>query len=232
MKQLLTVANGKGVRASFLRLVLTLFMTCALASSFWVASLPIAQAAQMTPAEMIQTRLPAETTIASASDGQLLEAVYKSVKQFPKDAGLIVRTASGGHKPLRPDLLCTAVRAQRERHALNCTWVANILREWIKAEPRDANQLTEAVALCAEECRGTLEMNQSGEEGEGNFVSPPSNVNPPPGSFGGGSASGNTCIVCRNGHEMPIACSEVNAFVSRHPGTSAGPCQVTPTTNL
>jgi len=231
MKRLLAITEPKN--ASLWKATLVFCLTISLASAFWAASAPIVQAAQMTPAELIQSRLPSNKTLTDASDGQLLEAVYQAVKQSPKDARLIVRTASGARKPLRPNILCTAVRAQRERHSLNCTWVANVLREWIKADPADANRLTEATAQCAEECSETLQMGPHEPEGEGNFVTPPSNVNPAPGLGGGGgvASSGNTCTVCRNGHDMQIGCPAVAEFLRTHPGSTAGPCQITPVTN-
>ena len=181
----------------------------------------------MTPAEMIQSKLPPNTTIATATDAQLMQGVCEAVKQWPKDARLIVRTAAGARKSIRTDILCTAIRCLRERHALDCSWVVDIVREWIKAEPSLANQLTEAIMQCAPECREAL---QNLTLGEGVFTNPPNNINAPPGSVGGGGG-GNVCIVCHNGTEIQIACSDLDNYLRSHPGDTAGPCVPTPTTN-
>ncbi len=198
---------------------LKLLVTLTLISSVWIAALP---AASMTPAEMIQSKLPPNTTIATATDAQLLEAVCQAVRQWPKEARLIVRTAAGARKSIRTDILCMAARCLRERNSLECGWIRDVLHEWIKAEPSLANQLTESVMECVPECR---EM-----KGEGEFGNPPNNINPPPGSVGGG-AGGNICIVCHNGSEIQVACDDVEEFLRHHPGDTAGPCHVTPSAN-
>jgi hypothetical protein len=216
--------NHEGMTASTLKTTLTALVTIMFASSLWIVSLP---AASMTPAEMIQSKLPPHTTIATATDAQLLQAVGEAVRQWPKDAALIVRTAAGARKSIRADILCIAIRSARERGALDCNWVLDILREWIKADPGLANQLTEAVSQCAPECREAL---QSLSLGEGAFTNPPNNINAPPGSVGGGGG-GNVCLVCHNGTEIQVACSDLENYLKSHPGDTAGPCVPTPTTN-
>ena len=229
MKKLLAVANGGGVPAPILKTTLTLLLSIALGSGFWIASLPMAKAAeQMTPAEMIQFKLAKGKTIATATDAELMEGVCKAVKQWPKEAALIVRTAAGAKKNLRSDILCMAVRCAREKHAVDCTWVTDILRDWIKEDPKDANHLTELGLQCAPDCRDTLQASLG--EGGSSFANPPSNINAPPGSVGGG-AGGNACIVCHNGTEIQIACSDLDSYLSGHPGDTAGACQTTPNTN-
>ena len=216
--------NREGITASTLKTTLAALVMVTLVSSLWMTSL---RAASMTPAEMIQSKLPLNTTIATATDGQLLQAVYEAVKQWPRDFRLIVRTAAGARKSIRSDILCMAIRGARERSALDCNWVLEILREWIKADPSLANQLTEAAMQCAPECREAL---QNLTLGEGGFTNPPSNINAPPGSVGGG-AGGNVCIVCHNGSEIQIACSDLDNYLRSHPGDTAGACPPTPTTN-
>lgn len=216
--------NCEVITASTLKTTLAALVVITLVSSLWMTSLP---AASMTPAEMIQSKLPLNTTVATATDAQLLQAVCEAVKQWPRDTRLIVRTAAGARKSIRSDILCMAIRCARERNALDCSWVLDILREWIKAEPSLANQLTEAAMQCAPECREAL---QNLTLGEGAFTNPPSNINAPPGSVGGG-AGGNVCVVCHNGSEIQIACSDLDQFLRDHPGDTAGPCVPTPVAN-
>jgi hypothetical protein len=205
-------------------------LSLALGSSFWIVSLPLAQAAQMTPAEMVQSKLPPRKTIATSSDAQLLAAISNAVKQWPQEAAVIVRTSAGARGALRSDILCVAIQSLREKHALRCNWVRNILQEWIEGEPNEAARLTEVAMQCASECRDVLQNVRREGEGEANFVNPPSNINPPPGSFGGG-ASASACLVCHNSREIQVACFDLDSYLKSHPGDTAGPCQVTPVTN-
>lgn len=227
MKKLLTVANDGGMRAPVFRATFIFLLSVALGFILWVASLPVVHAAQMTPAEMIQSKLPPNKTIATATDAQLLAAVCKAVKQRPKDAVLIIRTAAGARKTLKSDLLCMATRCLREKRDLDCSWVSEILHDWIKAEPNEASRLTELVLQCAPECR---DLFPSKPVDEGNFVNPPGNINVLPGSVGGG-AGGNVCIACHNNREVQVACSDLDNFLDNHPGATTGPCQVTPSAN-
>ncbi|MEY2530528.1 MAG: hypothetical protein QOI96_613 [Verrucomicrobiota bacterium] len=230
MKKMLEFYANRRLSTGILKTGLVLFVGVALGSAFWMASTPMAHGqGKLTPVEMIQSKLPHGKTIATATDAQLLEAVCKAVRQWPKQAAHIVRTAAGARKSLRTDILCTSIRCLREGHALDCVWVADIVREWIKAEPSEANRWLELIMECAPECRDLLQ-NLGPNLGEGNFGNPPINVNPPPGSVGGG-AGGNVCIVCHNGQEIQVACSDLDNYLRGHPGDSAGPCQPTPVTN-
>lgn len=229
MKKMLAVCTDRGFSAGILKSTLVLLVGVALGSGFWIAATPMAHGqAKLTPVEMIQSKLPHGKTIATATDTELLDAVCKAVKQWPKEAPFIVRTAAGARKSLRTDIVCMTIRCLRENHALDCTWVVDILREWISVEPNSANRLTEQISNCASECRDALQGLGGG--GEGTFANPPSNINPPPGSAGGGGSE-NLCVVCHNNQEIQISCSDLDSYLAAHPGDTAGPCQVTPSTN-
>lgn len=226
MKRMIAHYSDRPLSSGVLKTTVALLLGAALASGFWIASTPIAKAqAKLTSVEMIQSQLPPGKTIGTATDKELLEAVCKAMKKWPKEAASIVRTAAGARKNLRGDILCMAIRCLRDNHALDCGWVVEIVREWIKAEPKSANQLTNLVVECSPECRDKLQA-----VGEGAFANPPSNINQPPGSTGGGG-SGNPCIVCQNGQEIQVSCDDVSSYVASHPGAVAGPCGVTPSTN-
>ena len=227
-----TARNNETFAPSAWKAGLSLLAVVALTGGVWFASLSGAQAAPATPGEMIQRHLPRNMTIANASDQQLLDAVCKAVRQHPGEAALLVRTAAGARQNLRTEILCMAIRCGRvsaadARDTRDCTWVLDVVREWINAQPSLASQLIESVSQCAPDCREAL---QSLGLGEGNFTNPPVNINPPPGSVGGG-AGGNVCLVCHNGHEVQVACTDLEGFLKSHSGDTAGPCQPTPTTN-
>jgi hypothetical protein len=229
MKQMLEFYADARWPKGVLKTTLVLAAGVALGSAFWMTSTPLAQGeTNLTPVEMIQSKLPHGKTIATASDTELLDAVCKATKQYPKEAPLLVRTAAGARKNIRTDILCMAIRCLREKHQLDCAWVVDVVREWIAAEPRLANQLTELISNCSPECRDALQALAAG--GTGAFGVPPTNINPPPGSTGGG-ALGNVCIVCSNAQNIQISCGDVESFLSNNPGATSGPCEVTPSTN-
>jgi hypothetical protein len=229
MKKLVALCTEKRFSAEVLKTALVLFVGIALGSGFWIASTPMAHSeTKLTPIEMIQPKLPSGKTIATASDTELLNAVCGAVKQWPKDAPLIIRTVAGARKSLRGDVLCMTVRCLKEKRELDCTWVTDVVRDWIKADPDSANQLIELVSDCSPDCRDPL---QGLLIGGGAFANPPSNINPPPGSVGGGAAAGNTCVVCHNGANVQIACENMANYLTTHPGDTSGSCQVTSTTN-
>ncbi|GEM_PF-2647840 len=233
----------KAFTAAKFKTIFSLLAGIALASGLWVASAPIANAVQKTPAEVIQAQLPGDMTIATASDRQLLDAVCKAVKQSPKEAGLIVRTAAGARQKIRTDVLCMAIKCHRasdeEAQGTRCTWVIDVVREWIKQDPSLASQLTESISQCSPSCRETLQVaivegKDVPAEGPGGFggTTVMTNINPPPGAAGGGGGPGtNSCIVCHNNQNVTISCADLQTYLAGHPGDSPGACQATPITN-
>jgi hypothetical protein len=183
--------------------------------------------AKLTPEAMIQTNLPQGKTIVTAREAELMEAVCSAIKRWPRNAAAIVRTAVSARKNLRSTIFCMAIRCTREKHEFNCEWVANIAREWIKAEPRSASEIADVVLTCAPECSDAL---QGALGSQGAFGNPPQNINSPPGSIGGGGF-GSPCLACHNNQEIQISCGDLSAYLASHPGDTAGACQVTPSTN-
>ncbi|MEY2546787.1 MAG: hypothetical protein QOG48_1904 [Verrucomicrobiota bacterium] len=233
----------KAFIAANFKTIFSLAAGVSLVSGFWIASAPVAKAVQRTPAEIIQAELPSDMTIATASDRQLLDAVCKSVKRSPSEAGLIVRTAAGARQKIRSDVLCMAVKCARTTNddikGTKCTWVVDVVRDWIKQDPNLASQLTESVSQCSPTCRDTLQValvegKDAPAEGPGNFEggNVMNNLNPPPGSSGGGGlAQESKCVVCHNGHEISIPCETAQKHLQQHSGDTLGACQATPVTN-
>lgn len=222
----------KAFTAGSFKTIFSFVAGVALAGAFWAASTPVARGVQKTPAEVIQAQLPSTVTIATASDTQLLDAVCKSVRNSPKEAALIVRTAAGARESLRSNILCMGIRCAHEARDMDCTWVLDVVRDWIKQDPALANQLGESISECAPNCRELLQNIGAGGVGEGAFGNPPANANPPPGSVGSGAgAGGNSCVVCHNNQNITLACDDVAGYLQSHPGDRAGACQATPETN-
>jgi hypothetical protein len=233
MNKLRALANGENLNTSFLKTAAIFSLSVALGAGFWMASAPMARAAatSMTPAEMIQSNLPRSMSLASASKADVLSAVSQAVGKYQKDTPQIVRTAAGARKDLTRDIFSTAVRCLRgdgKDGAIDCGLVRSALNEAIAINGEEAASLTELVANLAPNC---LDSPSEGP-GQGAFTNPPSNINPAPGSTGGGAAaSQDTCTVCHNNSEIQVACSELASYLRGHPGDTAGACQASVNVN-
>lgn len=175
---------------------------------------------------LIEIKLPAHKTVVSADKSQFLDGLCDALKQWQLVAPQIVKAAVTKRKELASDILTTAIRCLGD-----CDAIAQAVAAVVAADPAHASEYTELALQLSPNCAGAIQRVAQGQtEGEGNFTNPPANVNAPPGSVGGG-AGGNTCIVCHNGHEVQVACSDLNSYLQGHPGDTAGACQPTPVTN-
>jgi hypothetical protein len=214
--------NLREPSASFLKTPLFLAVALALASIFWSASLPLARAAAVTPAELIQVHLPHAMNLGNAPKADLLSAVCKAITRNQKEAPAIARTAAGARRELAPDILKTAVHCIRDE---NCELCQATLRELIAADSSQAAALTELFARLMPDCP------DSPEEGPGGAASA-NNIGAAPGSVGGGAAtSGDICLVCHNNQSIQVPCSGLNSYLRGHPGDTAGACEATPVSN-
>jgi FecR protein len=169
---------------------------------------------------LIETKLPPNRTVVNAEKEQFLEGLCDAVKKWSFVAPQVAKAAVMKRRELGPEILKTTIQCLGN----DCGLIAQVVAAVIAADPTRASEYTDLAAKAAPGCVG------AGEHGEGEFGNPPNNINPPPGSVGGG-AGGNLCIVCHNGHEIQIACSEVADFLAHHPGDTQGACQPTPVTN-
>jgi hypothetical protein len=197
-------------------------LAVAFSSAFWAASLPIAHAAPVTPAEMIQSQLPRSTTIGTASNRDVVSAVGQAVAKHQNDAPDIVRTAAGARKDLSADILRAAIHSIHDEKGKDCDLARAILEQAIAADGEHAAALTELwtslTPLCVE----------SPEEGPGSSAG---NINGPPGSIGGGGPVPDTCTVCHNNQTIQVPCPGLKNYLHGHPGDTAGGCEATPDTN-
>ena len=210
----------------FLKTHVLLAVSVSLGAIFWVASIPLAQAAAVTPAEMIQAHLPHSMSMASAPKADVLSAVCKAIAKNPKDAPDIVRTAAGARKEIAPDILKMAVHCLHEdKGDVNCEIARGTLREVIAADPEEAAGLTQLFISLIPSCI------ESPEEGPGGVNNAPS-LSIAPGSLGGGAGGvGDVCSVCHNNQSIQVPCGNLNAYLASHPGDTAGACEATPNTN-
>ena len=219
--------NGRALTCSIWKTPALVAASVLLAGSFWMASLPIAQAKAITPAEMIQAHLPHAMSLTSAPKAELLSAVCQAVTKNRKEAPQIVRTAADARKEYTADILKTAVHClHTDAEHPDCELAHLILKEAIAADNDQADSLTELFLQVAPGCA------DSPEEGPNGNFNNVSNLNGAPGSLGGGSAaSGETCSVCHANQSIQVACSELNSYLRGHPGDTAGACEATPNAN-
>ncbi len=231
MKKLLTVSNGEHLAARTLKTALAALTAFALATTFWVGSMPLLQAQNMSPAQMLQSSLPSGTSMESASKADFLAAVSAAVKAHRAAAAAIVRFATEAHPDWATDILeasFTALRSGGAGGGATCAQLKKVLASAIAGAPASANALTEKAAKLAPECFGTEPPPQ---EDDANFNAPPGNLNPPPGSIGGGGGQGNVVAVCFNGVTRFFSPQGAQEFLRANPGARLGACVVTPVTN-
>ncbi len=228
MKKMLMVSNRAPLAARILKATLVLLIGLALGTAFWVASTPVAQAQDMSPAKMIESQLPVGQSAASASKPEYLAAVCAAVKKFRSAAPQIVRAAIEAHPDWSKDILRTAFRCLGTD---DCRLLGRVLRGAIAGDAGDASALTELALELAPNCAANFPGGGGSEPGEGNFGNPPGNQNPPPGSIGGGGGQGNVVAVCFNGVTQFFSPEAAQNFLNSHPGATLGPCVVTQSTN-
>ena len=214
--------NFRKPSASFLKTALILAVSVALASIFWLASLPLAQAAPGTPAEMIQMHLPHAMNLGNAPKADVLSAVCKAITSNQKEAPAIARTAAGARRELAPDILKTAVHCL---HDDNCELCQATLQQLIAADTSQAAALTELFASLMPDCLDSPEEGPGGVAGAGNLGAAPGSLG------GGGAASGDVCSVCHNNQSIQVPCANLDSYLRGHPGDTPGACEATPAAN-
>jgi hypothetical protein len=200
---------------------LLLAMSLSLAATFWIACIPMADGAAITPAEMIKANLSHSQSLASAPKADILSAICKAVRKNQKEAPDIVRTAAGARKELTADILKTAVSCLKEDKAdLDCDLARSTLQEAIAVNGDQADSLTELFIQLTPTCVES--------PGEG----PDVNVSTVTGTAGGGPLpSTDTCSVCHANQSIQVNCADLNNYLRKHPGDTAGACEATPNAN-
>lgn len=232
MKKLLMVSHGEHFSVAALRSAFVFLIGVALASTFSVATVPIAQAADMTPTQMIQSQLPQGKTIANATKTEFLSAVCAAVKKFREVAPAITKAAINAHPEWRRELLRTVITCLGTD---DCDLIAAAVAAAVQVFPDDANGLIELAIQLVPNCRDAIGQLPGGG-GAGIFTEPPMNQNPPPGTIGGGGGGGfnpedTRVTVCDNAVNVIVLASQLAAYLTAHPGASVGTCVVTPVTN-
>lgn len=231
MKKMLTVSNGDHFAVSFIKAALALVTVLALGAAFWIGSTPAAQAQNMSPAKMIEAQMPHGKTMQNADKAELLSAVCAAVKKFRSAAPQIVRAAVSAHPEWKNDILRSAFNCLGND---DCGILSRVLRGAIAGSPGDASGLTQLATELAPACAGSFggatgAGHGGGDGGEGNFGNAPGNLNPPPGSIGGGGAQGSVLVVCFRGQTLFVTPERAQELVNQ--GATVGACQVTTTTN-
>lgn len=225
MKNMLTVSNGEYLAARSVRAALILLTTCALGAMFWVATIP-AQAQSMSPVKMIESQLPQGKTIQTAEKADFLAAVCAAVQKFSSAAPQIAAAAAATHPEWKKDILRTIFRCLGTE---DCRLLGRVLRALTAGDPR-ASELSELALELAPGCATSFGGGQPGDDG-GGFGNAPGNLNPPPGSIGGGGGQGNVIAICVNGLTRFVSPEEAQRILNSTPGATLGACVVTPVLN-
>ncbi|MGZ5553846.1 MAG: hypothetical protein ACXWHF_09425 [Chthoniobacterales bacterium] len=229
MKKMLMVSNGEHFAARFIKATAIMLIGLALGTAFWVATVPSAQAAGESGAQMIAAQLHGKT-IQNASKAELIAAVCAALKSPGANPAAIMQAAVAAHQGWRNDLLRGVFDCVGKD---NCALLGQILRGARAGSPSNAAGLTDLATQLAPDCASAFGAGTpgGGGEGEGVFGNPPGiNLNPPPGSMGGGG-QGTIVAVCLNGETLFVTPERAQEILNQNPGATLGACQVTATTN-
>lgn len=222
MKKLLMVSNGEHIAARIAKSLGLLLTTVAMGAMFLGA--PTSAVAQNTPAQMIEAEMPQGKTIANAEKAEFLSALCSAVTNNRKAAPQITSFAASVKPDWKEDILRTVFRCLGSE---DCRLLSRVLRAL--ATGSDAAALTALAAELAPECAPNFGAGAPPDEGV--YGVAPSNLNPPPGSIGGGGGQGNVVAVCVNGVTRFVSPSAAEEILRTNPGATLGACQVTPVTN-
>ena len=233
MRKRLMIINGEHFFAGFIKTVVVLFIGLVLGVAFWTATAPVAKAArEMTPAEMIQSKLPPLKTLGTAAKPEVLSAVCGAVRKWKTDSAQIVRTAVGARKEFAGDIVAEGIRCLGEQP--DCNLTGQIVSAGLATHPEGAANIVELALQASPDCREAIEGAAGSGEGDTGTAAQSSNQNAPPGTLGAGAGGGHQeCVVCHNQQHNPITltidCNALQAHLDH--GDSQGPCQVTQPTN-
>jgi hypothetical protein len=233
MKKLLMASNRQYFSVARVRTAFVFLIGVALVSTFSMATAPMANAAEMTPTQMIQSQLPRGKTIANATKTEFLGAVCAAVKKFRELAPAITMAAIHAHQDWRREILRTVITCLGLE---DCNLIATVVATAIQTVPDDASGLMELAIQLAPNCRDAIGQIPAGGGVGGVFTNPPDNQNPPPGTVGGGGGGGfnpedTRLTVCDNAVNVIVLASQLAAYLTAHPGAFVGACVVTPATN-
>src|SRR5438128_10618312 len=123
-----------------LRNLIVLALALSLGLGLWPAAAPVANAARdMTAMEMLQSKLPRDKTLTSASKTEVLDAVCGAVAKWRAHSPQIVRTAVTTRHEFAGDIVTMAVRCLRDDKdgPLGCDRIAEIYRFAIDGNPAE-----------------------------------------------------------------------------------------------
>jgi hypothetical protein len=213
-----------------------LIISGALAIGIWAESVAASGASQITPAEMIQTKLPRDKTLVTATRSEALSAICAAIRKWPNEAPQIVRTAAGARKEMTTDILRQSIeclRGDAKEGPASCDLIGQTVAAAISADGEDASKITELALQEAPDCAGGIEAAMTPGEGPNAGADPP-NLNPPPGSLSGIVANvnqRNTITVCDNGINVQLSPSNEESYLTAHPSSRSGACQATAAVN-
>ncbi len=223
MKKLLMVSNGEPLALRLLKSATLLVAGIAVGTMFWMAGTPVAQAQNMSPEKMLQAEMGGQSP-ASASKADFLSALCAAVTKHRGAAPQIAAFAAQLHPEWKKDILRTVFRCLGTD---DCRLLGRVLRAIASGD--DASELTDLAIELAPGCAPSFGGGQPDDGG--GFGNAPGNLNPPPGSIGGGGGQGNVIAVCFNNVTRFFSPEAAAAFINANPGATLGACVVTPVQN-
>lgn len=217
----------KNSAGGILRTPFAVLLAAVLGIGFGVTTIDAARGTEANPLSMVEQFLqPAGKTVARSGKQDLLDAVCQAVKRHRTAAPQIARATAEARPEHRRAIFETAFRCLPDP---TCDLLDDVLETMTTTFPEDAATFSNIAVDLARDCASVF-----GHVGVGEGVydqGPPSNLQPP-GSIGGvGGGQGNVVAICHNGRTIFVSPQGAQGHLRQHAGDSAGPCQVTPTTN-
>ncbi len=232
---------------------LTLALGIALSSALWIATLPVATAAVISPTELIESGLPPGVMVNTAGKPQFLTAVCAAVKSNPTAVAAITKAAVTAHHEYAGDIVATAIRCANDGEEIDCDVTGAIVAAAIVAWPQSAALIDDAALATAPDCADSVQAQTETTRGDGKQVMDGKEMlggkevledipeegpgfgapNTPPffgGGGGGFNPEGSSVLICDNGRQRRILEANVQRFLNNHPGAHLGTCEVTPAT--
>lgn len=211
--------------------VFAICLAAALSAACWFVGMPAAEAVEITPAQMIQSKLPQTKTLVSASKSEVLAAVCAAIRKWQEESPQIVRTAAGARREFASDIVKEGLHCLSSHG--NCDLIGQTVAAGISVNPEQASNIIDLAVEIAPNCRGAIETAGTPSEGPETATTSLTNLNPPPGSPGNSAVTGNTnsVTICDNGQNVQIARDQESSYLASHPGSRTGACQATPGVN-
>gem|GEM_PF-6333710 len=179
---------------------------------------------------MIQSGLPARTTIKTAPKSDLLLALCRAVKEHPDAAAALTSMGVAARKELAGEMVATVLRCSGKN---DCEFVGTIVAAAVAAAAEVSGSVGQTALARAPACGDTIRraVQPVATRAKGTGATPAAESGEATGSLGGNGDANEEFdpleplrLVCDNGVQRALRESLVADFLETHPGAFVGTC--------